>query len=228
MRALTLITIAAVALVVLFLLAGCASSPDTTDLARAMSSIPAGNSPASGGIDSGDDEQSDKPVNIGASYMGSVDQKQFSMYGSRKNAESMKTGKIQTGLMFGSVNMERAAALRKERIAEDPVIIGLLARQAVLLKAFEAADVTDAARALLSTELDAIDVKLAAASAAADEAIASMGGAASSLTHLTVINVSGGDAVGRDPTDTTAAEAAANAAAAMALDKILAATNDED
>ena len=211
-------------LIFALLLPACASSPDTTDLADAMKGMSAGgNNPASGSIDSGSDEQNDKAFNLGASYLGDVDQNTFSMYGSRKTGEANKTGKIQTGLMFGSVNMERAAALREKRMETDPVVIGLLARQKVLLKAFAEADGADAQKAI-GLQLDAIDAKLAAASAAADNAIASMGGSTNALTHLTVINISGGDDVGQDPTDTTDKEADAAAGASGNVAAIITAT----
>ena len=143
------------------LLAACASPIPDKSLASDAGGVKSTMDLAAGDA-TGESEQNDKAFNLGGSYLGDNTQMTSSIYGARKSATDTWGGTLQAGVIQGAQSAKEIKESLAAAMTADPVLLGLVKRQEILLK--QLADAPDAAAsAPIQAQLDALVPMLEAA-----------------------------------------------------------------
>jgi len=168
------------------------------------------------GADSG---QNDKGFNLGGSYLGDNKQMTSSIYGARKANTSSWGGTLQAGVIQGAQSASEIKESLAAAMQGDPVLLGLVKRQEILLG--QLAGATDPAP--IQAQLDALVPMLEAAMTRVHESVrVASGGDLRSLKAIIIGSMShNGNVNGANPLDAVEGEFSAYGEAFSNLPAVL-------
>jgi len=206
--------------VLAFVLAACGSTPNV-DRFDGRGGGASSSADLTAGDATSESQQSDKAFNVGGSYLGDSKQMTSSIYGARKSSTPSWGGTVQAGLIQGSQSAKEVKESLKAAMVEDPVLLGLVRRQEILLE--QMGEATPEAAVGIQAQLDALVPMLETAMERIHESVRVASGADfRSLKAIVVGSIShNGNRVGADPLAPGAGEFDAYGKGFESLPKVL-------
>jgi len=190
---------AALVAVLMIGLTACGSTPNADKLdASGPGGVKSKMSLAAGDA-SAESEQNDKAFNLGGSYLGDNKQMTSSIYGARKSSTPSWGGTLQAGVIQGAQSAKDLKDSLAAAMTGDPVLLGLIARQKILLESLAAAT-TPEEKAAANASLDGLVPMLEAAMTRVHDSVrVASGGDLRNLKAIIIGSMShNGNVVGAD------------------------------